>query len=48
MLVVSVCSGEEELGGGNRELEVWGNGETGEGVSWKLRFDEFGGVWKVG
>lgn len=43
-LVRVVWSGEEELGGGNRELEVWGKGETVEGVSSILKFDEFGRV----
>ena len=43
----SVWSEEWELEGETRESEVWGKGETVEGVSTKTIFDEFGDVWEV-
>ena len=38
----SVWSEEEEFEGETRESEVWGKGETVEGVSWKLKFESLG------
>ena len=43
----SVWSEEEELEGETRESEVWGNGESVEGVSTKSIFDEFGEMCEV-
>ena len=44
---MSVWSEEEEWKGETRELEVWGIGETGEGVSWNLKFESFGEMCEV-
>ena len=46
----SVWSEEEEFEGETRESEVWGKGETVEGVSWKSiseSLGEMGEVWCV-
>ena len=43
----SVWKEEEELEGETRESEVWEKGETGEGVSWDLKFESFGEVCDV-
>ena len=43
----SVWSEEEEWKGETRELEVWGIGETGEGVSWNLKFESLGEMCEV-
>ena len=43
----SVWSEEEEFEGETRESEVWGKGETVEGVSWKLKFESLGGMCEV-
>lgn len=43
----SVWSEEEEFEGETRESEVWGKGETVEGVSWKLKFESLGEMCEV-
>ena len=43
----SVWSEEEEFEGETRESEVWGKGETVEGVSWNLKFESLGEMCEV-
>ena len=43
----SVWSEEEEFEGETRESEVWGKGETVEGVSWKSISESLGEMCEV-